>query len=188
MGLVSEFKDFVKQGNVLDLAVGLVIGGAFGKIITSLVDDIIMPPVGKMMGGVSFKDLFTSLDGKVYESLAKAKEAGAPVLAYGNFIQNILDFIIIAFCVFLFVRAYNKMKKAEAAAPAAPAAPSTEEVLLTDIRDLLKKHNDSTGLSFRPKTLNQALHPHHVRVQRFFMSNATCLFTDCNFTIFRIFI
>ena len=125
------------KGNVMDMAVGVIIGGAFGKIVSSLVDDVLMPLIGKVTGGVSFTDLFINLGEGEYETLAAAKDAGAAVLAYGQFIQNIIDFLIIAFCIFLMIKAMNKMKKEEPAAPEAPAGPTQEE-LLTEIRDLLK--------------------------------------------------
>ena len=138
--IVSEFKEFAMRGNVMDMAVGVIIGGAFGKIVTSLVEDIIMPLVSKATGGVSFVDLFINLGDGSYKTLADAKKAGAAVLAYGQFVQNILDFIIIAFCIFLMIKAVNKVsrKKKEEAAEA-PAEPSAEEKLLTEIRDLLAK-------------------------------------------------
>ncbi|MBC7452048.1 MAG: large conductance mechanosensitive channel protein MscL, partial [Cytophagales bacterium] len=120
MGFLSEFKAFAMRGNVVDLAVGVIIGGAFGKIVSSMVDDIIMPVVSIFTGKEDFKDKFFVLSGDTYTTLAKAKEAGVPVLAYGNFIQTVLDFTILAFVIFLMVRAMNKMKKKEeAAAPAA---------------------------------------------------------------------
>ena len=137
MGFIKEFKEFAMKGNVMDMAVGVIIGGAFGKIVSSLVDDVLMPIIGKLTGGVSFTDLFVSLGEGEYETLAAAKDAGAAVLAYGQFIQNIIDFLIIAFCIFLMIMAMNKMKKEEPAAPEAPAGPTQEE-LLTEIRDLLK--------------------------------------------------
>ena len=138
--IFSEFKEFAMRGNVMDMAVGVIIGGAFGKIVTSLVEDIIMPLVSKATGGVSFVDLFINLGDGSYKTLADAKKAGAAVLAYGQFVQNILDFIIIAFCIFLMIKAVNKVsrKKKEEAAEA-PAVPSAEEKLLTEIRDLLAK-------------------------------------------------
>ncbi len=138
MGFISEFKEFAIRGNVMDMAVGVIIGGAFGKIVSSLVDDVLMPVIGKLTGGVSFTDLFITLGDGNYSTLAAAKEAGAAVLAYGQFIQNILDFIIIAFCIFLMIKAMNKLKKEKPAEPAAPAGPTQEE-LLAEIRDLLKK-------------------------------------------------
>jgi len=119
--MFQEFGKFIKRGNVIDLAVGVIIGGAFGKIIASFVNDIIMPPLGLLLGKVNFASLFIDLSGKGYETLELAKEAGAPTLNYGAFIQNIVDFLIVAFVVFLVVRQINKMKKEEA-----PAAPTTK--------------------------------------------------------------
>jgi large conductance mechanosensitive channel len=122
----KEFKAFIMRGNVLDLAIGIIIGGAFGKIISSFVNDIIMPPIGLLLGGVNFADKFIDLSGGGYASLAAAKDAGAPTLNYGLFINNIIDFLIIALVIFLVVKAINKMqavgKKAEA-----PAAATTKE-------------------------------------------------------------
>lgn len=138
MKLLNEFKAFAMRGNVLDMAVGVIIGGAFGKIVTSLVNDIFMPLIGLATGGMDFTNLFLSLDGNRYETIAAAKEAGASVFAYGQFIQNIVDFLLVALCVFLVVKAVNRFKKKEEAAPAAPPAPSKEETLLTEIRDILK--------------------------------------------------
>ena len=138
MGFISEFKEFAMKGNAMDMAVGVIIGGAFGKIVTSLVNDVLMPLIGKMTGGISFTDLFVNLGDGNYQTLAAAQEAGAPVLAYGQFIQNIIDFIIIAFCIFLMIKGMNKLKKKEEPAPEAPAGPTQEE-LLAEIRDLLKK-------------------------------------------------
>lgn len=129
---ITEFKEFAVKGNVIDMAVGVIIGGAFGKIVTSLVNDVIMPIVGMLTGGVSFADE------KI--KLAEAKEgAEAVYLNYGQFIQNVVDFIIIAFCIFLMIKGIMKLKKKKEEEPAAPAAPSKEEVLLTEIRDLLKE-------------------------------------------------
>ena len=135
MGMVSEFKEFINKGNVLDLAVAVVIAAAFGKIVTALVDGIIMPFVGMIAGGVDFSQLYFSLDGKDYANLAAAQEAAAPVIAYGAFIQTIVDFLIIAFVIFLVVKAYNRMQKKE---EAAPAEPSEEVLLLREIRDSVK--------------------------------------------------
>jgi large conductance mechanosensitive channel len=138
MGIVSEFKAFAMRGSVVDLAVGIIIGIAFGQIVTSLVNDVIMPPIGLLLGKVNFSDLFVDLSGKGYASLAAAKAAGAPVIAYGAFINTIINFIIIALVVFLIVRMLTTMmKKEEKAAP--PAPPSKEVQLLTEIRDSLKK-------------------------------------------------
>ena len=138
MGFVKEFKEFAMKGNVMDMAVGVIIGGAFGKIVTSLVGDILMPLISVATGGVSFVDLFVNLSGGTAKTLAEAKEAGDAVFAYGQFIQNIIDFIIIALCIFLIIKAMNKLKKKEEPAPEAPKGPTQEE-LLTEIRDLLKQ-------------------------------------------------
>ena len=137
MGFIKEFKEFAMKGNVMDMAVGVIIGGAFGKIVTSLVNDVLMPIISLGTGGIDFTDLFINLGEGNYTTLAAAKEAGAAVFAYGQFIQNIIDFIIIAFCIFLMIKGMNKLKKKEEPAPEAPAGPTQEE-LLTEIRDLLK--------------------------------------------------
>ena len=142
MGFIKEFKEFAMKGNVMDMAVGVIIGGAFGKIVSSLVDDVLMPIIGKLTGGVSFVDMFVTLGDGDYKTLAAAKEAGAAVFAYGQFIQNIVDFLIVAFCIFLMLKGINKMnRKKEEPKPAEPAAPKgpTQEELLAEIRDLLKK-------------------------------------------------
>ena len=141
MSMLKEFKEFAMRGNVVDLAVGVIIGVAFGKIVTSVVNDIIMPPIGKLMGNVNFSDLFISLDPTKTQgitSLAKAKETGAAIIAYGSFINTVIDFAIVAFCVFMLVKAVNVLVKKPAPAPAAPAEPTKSEKLLTEIRDLLK--------------------------------------------------
>ena len=138
MGFIKEFKEFAMKGNVMDMAVGVIIGGAFGKIVTSLVNDVLMPLVSLGTGGIDFTDLFINLGEGNYSTLAAAKEAGAAVFAYGQFIQNIIDFIIIAFCIFLMIKGMNKLKKKEEPTPEAPAGPTQEE-LLAEIRDLLKK-------------------------------------------------
>jgi large conductance mechanosensitive channel len=116
MGMIDEFKQFAISGNVMDLAVGVIIGGAFGKIVNSLVNDIVMPPIGLLLGGVDFKGLFYALNGKVYANLDEALKAKAPVLAYGNFIQTVLEFLILAWVIFLLVRAMNKMRPGSASA------------------------------------------------------------------------
>jgi large conductance mechanosensitive channel len=138
MGFLKEFKEFAAKGNVIDLAVGVIIGGAFGKIVASLVNDIIMPFVGILLGGISFaewkltlKDAILAADGSVTKP--------AVVLGIGNFIQTTIDFLIIAFVIFLFIKALNNMKKKEVEAPAAPPEPSEEVKLLTQIRDSLNK-------------------------------------------------
>lgn len=127
--LVQEFKDFAMRGNVIDMAVGVIIGGAFGKIVSSLVDDMLMPLIGTLTGGINFTELSVNV--------------GDAQIKYGMFLQNILDFIIVAFCVFMMIKGINslakKKKEEEAAAPEAPAEPSAEEKLLTEIRDLLKE-------------------------------------------------
>ena len=138
MGFLQEFKEFAVKGNVMDMAVGVIIGGAFGKIVTSLVGDLLMPVISLATGGIDFTNLFVNLtDGTKYATLAAAQEAGATVFAYGQFVQNVLDFIIIAFCIFLMIKGMNKLKKKEEPAPEAPAGPTQEE-LLAEIRDLLK--------------------------------------------------
>lgn len=136
---VSEFKEFAMRGNVMDMAVGVIIGGAFGKIVSSIVDDIIMPPIGWLIGGVNFSDLKIELPA---QKIIEGVEMAPATISYGNFIQTILDFVIIAFCVFMLVKGINKMKKEEPAKPEEPAPapePSAEEKLLTEIRDLLAK-------------------------------------------------
>jgi large conductance mechanosensitive channel len=134
--MLKEFREFAMRGNVVDLAIGIIIGGAFGKIVTSIVNDIIMPPIGLLLGKVNFSSLFINLSGDDYASLAAAEAASAPVIRYGAFINTLLDFVIVAFAIFLLVRAINRMKKAEPPAP--PPGPSAEEKLLGEIRDLLK--------------------------------------------------
>lgn len=136
--MLQEFKAFAMRGNVVDMAVGIIIGGAFGKIVSSFVNDVIMPPIGLLMGNVNFSDLFINLGVGEFASLAAAEEAGAPVIKYGVFINTVLDFVIVAFAIFMVIRAMNKLKKAEEEKPAPPPAPSAEETLLTEIRDVLK--------------------------------------------------
>ncbi len=135
MSLLKEFKDFAMRGNVIDLAVGVVIGASFGKIVSSLVDDIIMPPIGFITGGADFSSLKY-----VLKEADPATEAAEVAIKYGNFINVIIQFVIVAFCIFILVKAINTLnkKKEEAPAPAAPPAPSKEETLLTEIRDLLR--------------------------------------------------
>lgn len=136
--MLKEFKEFAMRGNVVDMAVGIVIGAAFGKIVSSLVNDIVMPPIGMLMGNVDFSSLFINLGSGTYATLAAAEEAGAPVIRYGMFINTVLDFVIIAFAIFLVVRGMNKLKKKEEEKPAPPPTPSNEEKLLAEIRDALK--------------------------------------------------
>ncbi|MBD5267244.1 MAG: large-conductance mechanosensitive channel protein MscL [Bacteroides sp.] len=137
---LTEFKEFAMKGNVIDMAVGVIIGGAFGKIVTSLVNDVIMPVVGVATGGLDFKEHKWILK----EAVMNGDEIVSPEVAmtYGMFIQNIVDFIIVAFCIFMAIRIISKMKKQAEEAPAPDPAPSQEEVLLTEIRDLLKQQNE----------------------------------------------
>lgn len=136
--MLSEFKKFAMRGNVVDMAVGIVIGAAFGKIVSSVVNDVIMPPIGLLMGGVDFSNLFINLGDVAYDSLALAEEAGAPLIKYGVFINTVLDFVIVAFAIFMVIKGMNKMKKKEEEAPAEPPKPSAEVELLTEIRDSLR--------------------------------------------------
>lgn len=135
--MLKEFKAFAIKGNLIDMAIGIIIGAAFGKIVTSLVNDVIMPPIGLLLGGVNFTELSVVLKSAVTE--ADGTIIPAVTLNYGNFIQIIIDFLIVAFVIFMVIKAINRMKKKEAEAPAVSPAPSKEEVLLTEIRDLLKK-------------------------------------------------
>ena len=153
MSMLKEFKEFAMRGNVVDLAVGVVIGAAFGKIVTSLVNDVIMPPIGKVTGGVDFKDLYIILDHAKMEAfkaaphaaianfdaahvtMQQAKDAGIAVIAYGAFLNTIIDFVIVAFCIFLLIKVMNRLWKKP---DAAPAGPTTDQKLLMEIRDLLK--------------------------------------------------
>lgn len=132
MSMMSEFKSFAMRGNVIDMAVGIVIGGAFGKIVSSFVNDVLMPPIGMLMGGVDFSDLAVTLQ-------EASGDVAAVTLNYGSFIQTVVDFLIIAFAIFMVVKAMNNLKKKEEEAPKEPPKPSAEEVLLTEIRDALKK-------------------------------------------------
>jgi large conductance mechanosensitive channel len=129
--MIKEFKAFAVRGNVIDMAVGIIIGAAFGKIVSSFVGDVIMPPIGILIGGVDFSNLSIILKEAVGDT-------PAVVIAYGKFIQNVMDFTIVAFAIFMVVNTINKLKKKEEEAPKAPAKPSNEEILLTEIRDLLK--------------------------------------------------
>jgi len=132
MSMMSEFRDFAMRGNVVDMAVGIVIGGAFGKIVSSFVNDVLMPPIGLALGGVDFSDLAITLK-------EASGDVAAVTLNYGAFIQTVVDFIIIAFAIFMVVKAMNTLKKKEEAAPAPPPKPSEEVTLLTEIRDLMKQ-------------------------------------------------
>ena len=134
--MLREFKEFAMRGNVIDMAVGVIIGAAFGKIVTSLTNDILMPPIGLLLGKVDFSSLYLNLSGTAYPSLAEAKKAGAATINYGAFINTVIDFVIVAFVIFLVVKGINQLKKKQEAAP--PPGPSAQEKLLMEIRDLLK--------------------------------------------------
>ena len=139
MGMMSEFKEFALKGNVMDLAVGVIIGGAFGKIVDSLINDIIMPVIGKILGNVDFSNMFIKLaegPAGIPQTYAELKKAGVPLLAFGNFITIVINFAILAFVIFWMVKTMNRMKKE---APVAPEAPPEDVVLLREIRDALKR-------------------------------------------------
>lgn len=134
--MFNEFKSFIARGNVMDMAVGIIIGAAFTAIVNSMVGDILMPVIGVFTSGMDFSALFFALDGNTYETIAAAEEAGATIVKYGLFINAVINFLIVAFVIFMLVKQVNKLKAKEAAAPAAPPA---DVKLLTEIRDLLKK-------------------------------------------------
>ena len=139
MAFLNDFKSFLMKGDIVALATAVIIGGAFNKIVGSLVADVIMPVIGLLLGGQNVNNLFFSLDGGAYETVEAAKEAGGAIMTYGNFLQAIIDFIIIGFVIFWLLKGYEKTKKKEeAAAPPAPKGPSTEELLI-EIRDELRK-------------------------------------------------
>ena len=145
--MLKEFREFINRGNVVDLAVAVIIGGAFGQITTSLVNQVIMPPLGLLIGGVDFSELgFILTDADQYATVADAVAAGAPVIQYGAFLNTLINFVIIAFVIFMVVRSYNQMlkrfEKKQAVAAAAPAIPPADVQLLTEIRDLLKQRTD----------------------------------------------
>jgi large conductance mechanosensitive channel len=137
-GFLQEFKEFAMRGNVVDMAVGIIIGVAFGAIVTSLVNDVIMPPIGVLMGNVDFSDLFVNLSGQEYASLAAARDAGAPVIAYGAFINAVINFVIVAFVIFLLIKGMNRLRERQEAAPEEAPVPPRQETLLEEIRDILK--------------------------------------------------
>lgn len=134
--MLKEFKEFAIKGNVVDLAVGVIIGAAFGAIVSSLVADIIMPPIGYVMGGIDFSNFYINLGGGEYASLAEAEKAGAPLIKYGVFLNKVINFLIVSFAIFMVVKQLNRLKRAEAAAPSEPPA---QEKLLAEIRDILKQ-------------------------------------------------
>jgi len=146
MGLVKEFKEFAVKGNAVDMAVGIIIGAAFGKVVSSLVNDVIMPPIGRMLGNVDFSGLFINLSSQPYATLAEAQKAGAPTLNYGIFMQTILDFLIVAMAVFALIKAINMLRREAVEQPAEEPKPREEVVLLGEIRDVLIKR----GLDIRP--------------------------------------
>jgi large conductance mechanosensitive channel len=142
MAMMKEFKEFALKGNVMDLAVGVIIGAAFGTIVTSLINDLLMPVVGKLFGGLDFSNFYYALaevPAGTETTLAAVREAGVPVIAWGNFVTVAFNFAVLAFIIFQMVRTMNRMKREEAAAPAAPAAPAEDVVLLREIRDALRK-------------------------------------------------
>jgi large conductance mechanosensitive channel len=136
--MLREFRDFISRGNVVDLAVAVIMGAAFGGIVTSLVNDVIMPPIGLALGGVDFSNLYVNLSGGQFASLAEAQTAGAATINYGIFVNKTINFLIVALAVFMMVKAVNKLQKPKAAAPAAAPEPPAEIKLLAEIRDLLK--------------------------------------------------
>ncbi|MEM8588836.1 MAG: large conductance mechanosensitive channel protein MscL [Pseudomonadota bacterium] len=137
--MLKEFKEFAVKGNVVDLAIGIILGVAFTAIVNSLVNDIIMPPIGVLLGGTDFTDLYINLSGGEYASLEAAREAGAATINYGIFINAVITFVIVAWVLFFLVKGMNRLKRQEEEKPAEPAAPPREEVLLEEIRDLLKQ-------------------------------------------------
>jgi large conductance mechanosensitive channel len=138
MKILQEFKDFAMKGNVIDLAVGIIIGAAFGKIVSSLVNDLIMPPIGLLVGGIDFKDIAVTMKSAEVDAAGKVLKA-AVTLKIGNFIQTVVDFLIVAFAIFMMIRGINRFSRKKEEAPAPAPAPTKEEELLTEIRDLLKK-------------------------------------------------
>jgi len=148
--MLNEFKEFALRGNVVDMAVGIVIGAAFSTIVKSLVGDVLMPPLGLATGGVDFSDLFIALDGQTYASLAQAKEAGAPTINYGVFINNVIAFLIVAFALFVVVKGMNALRRHQEEEPAAEPPPSREVQLLQEIRDALVAKSENAPGSAQP--------------------------------------
>ena len=137
--MLNEFKEFALRGNVVDMAVGIVIGAAFSTIVKSLVDDIIMPPIGRVTGGIDFSNIFIPLNGQHYDSLAQARQAGAPTMNIGVFINNVISFLIVAFVLFMIIKAMNQLRRKQEQEPAKEPPPSQEVILLEQIRDALAK-------------------------------------------------
>jgi large conductance mechanosensitive channel len=148
--MLNEFKEFALRGNVVDMAVGIVIGAAFSTIVKSLVGDVLMPPLGLVTGGVDFSDMFIALNGQHYDSLALAKEAGAPTINFGVFINNVIAFLIVAFALFLVVKGMNELRRHQEEAPASEPPPSREVQLLQEIRDALVAKSESPPRSAKP--------------------------------------
>jgi len=140
--MLNEFKEFALRGNVMDMAVGVIIGAAFSTIVRSLVDDIIMPPIGVLTGGVDFSSMFITLNGQHYDSLAQAKQAGAPTMNIGLFINNVISFLIVAFVLFMAIKAMNQLRRKQEEEPASEPPPSREVQLLEEIRDALAKRGE----------------------------------------------
>lgn len=137
-GFLQEFREFAMRGNVVDLAVGIVIGTAFGAIVTSLVNDVIMPPLGLLLGNVDFSDLFVTLSGQDYASLQAARDVGAPVIAYGVFVNSVINFVIVALAIFVVIKGMNRLRRKQEEAPEETPVPPRQETLLEEIRDILK--------------------------------------------------
>jgi large conductance mechanosensitive channel len=138
--MLQEFKEFALRGNVVDMAVGIIIGAAFSTIVKSLVDDVIMPPIGLITGGVDFSDVYIPLSSQSYDSLAQAKQAGAPTINIGVFINSVISFAIVAFVLFMVIKAMNRLRRKQEEAPRTEPSPSREVQLLEEIRDALVKH------------------------------------------------
>jgi large conductance mechanosensitive channel len=143
--MLKEFKEFALRGNVVDMAVGIIIGAAFSTIVKSLVDDIIMPPIGVVTGGVDFSNMFVALNGEHYDSLAQARQAGAPTVNFGVFINNVISFTIVAFVLFMVIKAMNQLRRKQEEAPASEPPPSQEVQLLQQIRDALVTGGSARG-------------------------------------------
>jgi large conductance mechanosensitive channel len=148
--MLKEFKEFALRGNVVDMAVGIIIGAAFSTIVKSLVDDIIMPPIGVITGGMDFSNMFVALNGEHYDSLAQARQAGAPTMNFGLFINSVISFTIVAFVLFMVVKAMNQLRRKQEEQPATEPPPSREVELLQEIRDALVKNDSSRPRAGKP--------------------------------------